>query len=69
LIIGDTPVRCAEVPAQHGAELAAAASKANPHIDEGFAGTVGNRIGRLFEGSGHSITGPIRAGSVSRSTR
>ena len=46
-----------------GAELAAVASKAAPIVEGEFVGTVGNRIGRLFQGSGHSIAGPIRVGS------
>ena len=46
-----------------GAELAAVASKADPTVEGEFARTVANRIGRLFQGSGHSIAGPIRVGS------
>jgi hypothetical protein len=45
-----------------GAELATLASSADPTAEDFYAGTVGNRIGRLFQGSGHSIAGPIRAG-------
>jgi hypothetical protein len=49
-----------------GTELAAAASQADPHTNGVFAGTVGNRIGRLFQGSGHVIEGPIRVGPHGR---
>lgn len=49
-----------------GTELAAAAFEVDPNVEDVFAGSVGNRVGRLFQGSGHSIAGPIRAGSGGR---
>lgn len=48
-----------------GSELARLASSHRAELDEVFAGTVGNHLGWLFQGSGHHIAGPIRAGSGS----
>lgn len=48
-----------------GTELAAMASKADSNAGDLFAEVVANRIGRLFQGSGYSISGPIRTGSGS----
>ena len=46
-----------------GANLAGFVASRSRQAGEQYAGTVGNQIGRLLQGSGHHITGPIRAGT------
>lgn len=47
------------------AHLATFAASKSTRANEVYAGAVGNHLARLFQGSGHRITGPVRAGSGS----
>ena len=46
-----------------GAQLAAIAASKSDRANEVFAGMAGDHLGRLLQGSGHQITGPVRVGS------
>lgn len=45
-----------------GADLAALAVRVDATLDRAFAGVVANRVGRLFQGLGQTITGPVAVG-------
>jgi hypothetical protein len=46
-----------------GAHLSAYAASKSDRVNDVYIGTVGNHVGRLLQGSGLQITGPIWAGS------
>lgn len=46
-----------------GTHLAEFAAGRSSRSGEKYAGTVGNHIGRLLQGSGYHITGPVRVGT------